>query len=141
MNWIFSSHERRVEIQQQLEHARQFGDLIENQEYIHAREMQIRNEQEIQRMENHLSGTRLILPGMQLTADERRLLQEQLDAHEAHDDMLSRELSNVSRRQPSPRKTLYRDLLRADMRDDRIEISSLQVVLDTVTIVDDERRR
>lgn len=141
MNWIFSSHERRVEIQQQLVHARQFGDLSENQEYIHAREMQIKNEQEIQRMENHISGTRLILPGMQLTADERRLLQEQLDAHEAHHDMLSRELSNVSRRQPSPRKTLYRDLLRADMRDDRIEISSLQVVLDTVTIVDDERRR
>ena len=64
MNWIFSSHERRGVIQQQLVHTRQFGVRSENQEYIHAREMQIKNEQEIQRMENRISGTCLILPGM-----------------------------------------------------------------------------
>lgn len=132
-------HERREEIRQQIEHARQFGDLSENQEYTDAREMQIRNEMEIQQLENRISGTRLILPGMQITADERRQLQEQLDARQAHCDMLLRELRNVYRRQPSPRKTLYQDLLRGAMRDDRAEISSLRVILDTATVVDDER--
>lgn len=134
-------HERRTEITLQIEYARQFGDLSENQEYTSARELQSENERDIEQLKRRIAESRLILPGMPVTTDEHRRLKERLDACRAHLDMLYDELRTVRRRQPSPRRSLFEELLRGAMDNDRAELSSLRVILDTVSIIDDKPRR